>query len=452
MALSEGPRSSTQTHTQKPQVILISANPPDLCDFLGENGQIPVHLLEPGIVSWASKPNYSTGWTLSTSYLSSLKKPWSSLKELITYARTSPPTGKIINLHVDVNTQCRSSRIEEVVGRQNFGTISHGQTLRLLVRVRAECWKPAQPDPYINESEKLFSELDSMLGIAETKLLHVVLTYKHSLLPNTSPSIVHKSCVLARPNPTSQWSCMKTPSHETTQRERHSQTHVYKQLMLCLSSTYSPKHAIQVLDQTFPKSTLSSELVGCLTLLRAELQYQADVVDKFGLNVEGDDESGSTIITSRSASRQHTHFSHHLLLAPEISTDSLPSTTSTSTTVHPHPDHLTHTTTSHTFIPTFTPTSSPAPDEARQIWKSIRRDSRIQNDGSFRRGGHRSSGFSASLVCSEAEMSLERIVVADERLKGIREMALRSKRSIGADTLRSISLGERGRGAMRGWL
>lgn len=72
-------------------------------------------------------------------------------------------------------------------------------------------------------------------------------------------------------------------------------------------------------------------------------------------------------------------------------------------------------------------TTDEGDDKARQIWHFMRQDSK---------------GRRAGLTRNSSE-SLIRLESASESLRAIRQKALRNKRSVGADTLRSFAVGAR---------
>lgn len=183
-------------------------------------GQIQIHILGIGPVFWPRNEMGSSGWCvpLSTSGPRPNSKGGRSeqlpvtVEEIISTLRTGVYLGEAQN--VVVHLRCAGdSRILEVIGDTEYPRLVPGEKRSLLIKV-----DPGNPptlttargnarDPIDDWStvEQQINSIQADLGVYETPLLTVTLTYQHSSHPPSTTLSISRTAGVDRYNEHSRW-------------------------------------------------------------------------------------------------------------------------------------------------------------------------------------------------------------------------------------------------------
>ena len=212
------PRADRSTHL----FLLTSQLDDGAIDLLPEvfMGQMQIHILGIGPVFWPRNEMGSSGWCvpLSTSGPRPNSKDSRSeqmpvtVEEIVSTLRTGVYLGEAQNVVVRL---CRvgDSRILEVIGDTEYPRLVPGEKRSLLIKV-----DPGNPttlttthintrDPPDDWSavEQQINSIQADLGVYETPLLTVTLTYQHSSLPPNTILSISRSAGVRRYNEHSHW-------------------------------------------------------------------------------------------------------------------------------------------------------------------------------------------------------------------------------------------------------
>lgn len=365
-----------------------------------------IHHVNTSAIPIISKPSTIRGWCLSLSGLSSA----TSLRDIVLAARQGIIPTTVTNAHVDLHSG-RGCRVVKTYGEHYLGNIGQGQTAILLVLLEIPEYTvyPQQNAQTMAQSnlDHDFEELETMLGDVYQDCLEVVATYTDSLGHATTARHV---CSIRRPDPSSFWSMARLPI--LPQPPSADAEMVAGRLVMCISTSAEPMEAPALLDSVlagFP--TCSTALVSQIQAVRRELIFRAGSFRSFQdlSNIAETEE----VMTPRQSSENS---------RPNTVTSSIgsrrDSSDSTATVIHNQQ------------------TSTDSTDSARRIWQHMRKDSK-------------SNKHQGITVCNNSQIVASR----QDQLMTLRREALRNKRSIGADSLRSFSLpGVDGRSSVAPWL
>lgn len=341
--------------------------------------------------------------------------------------------------------------LKEVLGQERQASFTQGGTVSIFLRVRV----PPLPRPTSrhgdNKHDKgadlqtALKDVDHVLGETRTAVCTVFATYHGSSQPHAEAIVVEQTLSIRRPNSESIWSVPAVPPWDVDPAV------VKAELRRCLESQVremcSPQEALQALSRIFgdkgracvfcsdhlcsthhgfPQEAAISDHTFVASGLGPNLRPSSSPhLGQFPREIENtlkNDESASTtagVLSQTDVTRETSRL---------LMTDSCRNSTGPSTgfeTSHPrahaaepidHPQESTGPSPNRN-----APTSAPH-DRARQIWRHMRRDSR---------GHQKLTGRS----------SLEKVIGGDEQARHIRDVAIRNQRSVGADTLRSLSGG-----------
>ena len=376
-----------------------------------------------------------------------------------------------MDLVVDIEAGPNCS-IEGVMGQKTIAEIRPGETATALVKVRVGAAAAkgftlspstsSKTSPSPASAKDLLDELDEMLGTSLTPILVAKLTYRHSLLPTGTRCSTVAAAKLKR-------SMANDPLEEgsakcAAPRVSKNLIAVQKRLAYYLATHHSPRHAILTIREHFGDHGCQSSCPEYIKLLIEELKFQSRIVERFDLSspIQCSPSAGRNTATSHT----YEHFGHGLFAASNYKPqDWLIGVPDEEIALTPpdkainvekpqkSPAHYGHRkaevlrSESRRAVPRPSArqagvavstgkrnsgishtTSKESVDEARKIWSDIRKLSKGDR-GSMDVG--KTSGVSHGHSDSD-------------RARALKNLAVKNKRSVGADTL--MSLQEKGSG------
>ena len=257
----------------------------------------------------------------------------------------------------------------------------------------------AYPDDANGDSHcnHVLTNLEGMLGVHYTDLFTVSLHYKHPLFPNDTHVVVENICSIKRTTTSSIWDLQDERSKRDSE--------VCNELLATYDSKLSETDALAMIED-FEECSCSFSLPPSLAKVKDEIERLGSSPKIRKANLRGGSSHHLPRFSFESNISMPECFEECPLRIPQRSTSYSPA----AVTLH-------------------TSQSMPeeSEDKARHIWHVMRQDSK---------------GRRAGLARNSSE-SLIRLESADESLRAIRQKALRNKRSVGADTLRSFAVGAR---------
>ncbi len=307
----------------------------------------------------------------------------------IAYERSISDIGQVTNVFVYIKPG-EAVTIEGVVGDLWYPALLPGQIVSLLVKINVKALAtPTQSTSSDSLSRSSladsFAHVELMLGEVLSELLKIEVVYSHSYFPEGTSLSVHESCWLLRTD-----SMLGQSSPRVELRNEQRKSFIRRLLAFQLSSG----------SNKLEKALRQGDFSVCenyLCLLKEELPFVA-TDDNFVTHVErkGPPACGS--------SPRPGHFSLDNRHITYYDMDKRsPDADSPATIIHN----------------TAPPTNEFGVDAAQKIWRHIRKHSKTRHE----------------LDQMAAEAAEE-----NEEIKEIKQRALKNKRSVGADTIRSLTL------------
>jgi hypothetical protein len=279
--------------------------------------------------------------------------------------------------------------------------------------------------------EDLLSELDKTLGTVRSELFKADVRYRHSLLPRNTELWTERACELIRTNRASQWGISR-------EEEGKDGVEVEIEKAKFAARNYPPDVAFKILHKKFGKSWSGNDGPPVLRRLREELEFQQEAATEVS-NVAQSSAATTQHRDSESTRRSTLHFADTEALQVYNTAPSTPIHEEGNTNIsmpinENHSDHGQK------------PDSVVIQDEARRIWRHMRRNSRTTSGVSnvFDAGSHagsRSQQEEQQIQHRGSQESiLDRMAAADTRINEIRLRAIHNKRSVGAETLRDFRM------------
>ncbi|KAL8731278.1 MAG: hypothetical protein Q9166_003502 [cf. Caloplaca sp. 2 TL-2023] len=402
-----------------------SGLPPELL----VHDKIQFHLVGAGSVPWKGEAKVRcNGWKLQSmhsrqlQYMRHIKDEDTSslfnrLRTAMVDARTGSLHGGVSDLVLDIKPG-RHCTIEGVIGHRTVPSIQRGERVVALIKLKVgllpsvgytltshrqqDRSTPACIDPNV--------ELDELLGTTPVTILSAKLKYKHSLLPDTQ-CISAMDYRLKRPLR----SVEQTDAHPRASAisQNHHQIQVQKDFAFHIATHHEPRQAMMVLIEDFGDGGRRSVCPDYLKLLIEELKYQARTIERFDL---ADYRSGPVAMTPRELRPDiwgQEHFGQGLFDASnykpqEWITNALDEV-AIQFPISPSPK------------PKFRSClqSDETMDDARKIWVDLKMKRQLGRSGSENR--------------KSASNEL------DEATRRLKTLALRNKRSVGTETLKSLA-------------
>jgi len=374
------------------------------CDCLEQIASFAtIHYIQTGAVP-STTNNYSIkGWNIP---LPSLESD-TFLKDIVSVARQGTTATSVENVNIMLRPG-QGCKVIKVYGQQIIERLEPGHriiilTLLELTKHTTQLLTSTRTESF-SRVDFMLEELGTMLGDVYQKVLDVSIAYEDA---SDTVRNSHKSCFLRRPDPSSQWSMASSES--SLQSWPEDAELVIGRLVLCRSMSIKPEAAIELLDSIFTGSdSHSTTLMNQMQAIKRELIYRvrAPYVDERNMGIYLGD--GDQSMQEPLGDENQTPSSSTLGSPRDGSPDS------TLTVIHNRQ------------------VSTDSTDSARKIWLNMRKDSK-------------------TLLPESHDMQLLR--AKQDQVVALRREALRNKRSIGADTLRSFSLSAvDGPGSAAPWL
>ena len=429
LLLSLQKTEDSERHLQPSKHVLVLTNNPAALgqDICGED-HVQVHVLCPqATVMHGFQSSYNNGWFLMNRDVvcqpenngDESKSFRQSIGSLISCARSGIAPSVLTNVSVTLNTN-KNCSVKAIVGSTSLAQLHPGEVTTLLIKVKTPLNEDDKPGLHgfprglrtpsgLVDLEK---ELDAMLTEHLDPSMMVKVTYTHPALPKstTCSFIGHFALSTSTPLPVCQpESIPRQPSpFSTDARVQRRQVHH-------IATHKPPKHAINIL-QTYLGYDGSRS--ACQEFVRAaigELKHRARVFERFDLAVDSTDllPSASAVWGSTS-NRSVATFSVTSTVTPRPSPRKITA---------PHAQAQSHSPVTPTRpAPLRVATRAPSNetiDHARRIWIELRRKTK---------GNIRPHDDSPDF---------------DDQKKKIREKAVSNRRSVGQDTLISMTAGAR---------
>ncbi|KAH0566467.1 hypothetical protein GP486_000137 [Trichoglossum hirsutum] len=400
-------------------LFLITENPPQKIDLPATCEAVQIHLVNPSVVPWTASRDINHGWELDSDFLEGLSSTdpclrgglLSRLRTIIEHARLGSSAGQLKDLVIDMKPML-NYEVEAIMGETKHQKLNPGQRILVFAKLSVISRPLLRPSSATSDSQEqvaqestcLLEQLDAILGQATTEILTVEVKYKHSLFSADTNLSISSTARLRRRAQQSLWNLQ--PDSRLPNSGDYQIT-VQRHLSHFIASNHSPFQALSALEDMFNGTATLLACPAYFERLREELRHQiwiSDRSDAFQNEVSLDGNSGPL-----------QPFGHFKANSDESNTTT-------------RAQYLDSTAISKRLarIP-----SKESVDEARRIWVEMRKKARGREDV---------RGFSDS------------IPVSDENLMKIAEKALSNKRSLGADTLKSIATSRRKSGLFAPWL
>ena len=349
------------------------------------------------------------------------------IRVLIPQARSGKVLGSLTELVLEVSAG-PDCTIEDVIGKIEFTKLHPGEVFTTLFKLRLRATavegyslsRPATPrSEALPDTNDVMGHLDKMLGTMDTKILTARLTYRHSLLPAGTTCSITTECHIKRVPGSDQ---MPSPSKHNLLQVRDCTVLGEKRLAYHLATQGSPRNALKNLQKEYGDSFQFSACPDYVSLLARELKYQARIVER--LEIDASPKKSSAVHTDDSPSEKYGQSSFGV---ENYKPQRYPSSDIPTEELFKERPAL-------AVLSLKKSREQLRTDEARKIWGDMRKMTRPPNQTM--------KGRSQSSQLEEA------------RREGIRELAIKNKRSVGSDTLRSIfSVGESmGKGLGAPWM
>ncbi|KAG8528130.1 uncharacterized protein KY384_007046 [Bacidia gigantensis] len=346
---------------------------------------------------------------------------YKDLISLVKHARLGHVLGHLKNIDWDF-IPGKDFVIEEVFGGRMIASLQPGEVQSLILKIscrrpkNAEAWIPRKtPEP---DNKDLFAELERVLiGFATTPVLGAAACYNHPMLPNDTGCSVLKPCrVKCFINPLGNTKLVRRPDSELDSTQR---VVVQQRLAYYYHTKLRPGNAMTALQKVIEEGDGRLACPSYVALLMKEQQFQARADRRKSF-------ANSPVKSTRSS---------------PLSCEQAPANTGGKVMKTPRSPlaHRTPSMTKSTVQATGSPQAHLMPpdgkenfaasdehksDPARQIWTDLRLKARP-------------NGRSASDQPATPQAH-------DEKSTTLRETAVKNRRSIGADTVRSLSSSLRG--------
>jgi len=391
-------------------VVIVTSNPGSCTNKLGSSAPVPVHILQPAYIPWHHGDSIVAGHFIADNAIGPSTKD--RLRDMLLHARAKTKPGTVYDLHVSVGSISDKCQILEIIGQQHFAGIAVGQSINILCKVKVTQESTSTATSPASKVDALMTEIESMLGMSNIGLLQVTLTYRQSLFPSNTTLTITNTCSIPVVSRTSIW---KPKDHATTTLATGLQnnTELHKKLTLCIANSNTPMQTLKTLQSLAPPPVQNGTFLSFLAAVKSELSHQIKTITKYNISNSyppQPPDDGNSHLESPTTTRRTT-----TPLPQSLSPDQRPlspvaeSPDSAKTTIHKR-----H----------YSPTEDNNTDAARKIWKDMKRDSQSTKDLMMMRS-----------------VTMGALGMRDGRLQEIQRQAVRNKRSIGADTLRSMSLG-----------
>lgn len=384
---------------------------------------IQVHIINPSTIPSKAGLWINNGWqlhlppsTMGNEKSINEEDDYASgcIRKILANARTGKLPGWLSNVSIDISAGS-NCEIETILGDTRYHSLAPGQTASMFIKVKTSPLRLSPPlhVDTINQGEHhpssdyLDAQLAVLLGETAEDILQVKVQYKHTLLPVDTVMSVEKLGVIRRRIGQSAWG---SHTMEMDHNQGHNRTLVYKRLGSFTAANWPPLQALVKLQELCGGDRYLQLKAIYLRPLIKELRQRARIMEIHGLLHDDRPWKGDTSKPATDVVIRPLFYGRDRAAKKE---DPIP----------PVP-------------PSEKPTSNANSDEARKIWREMRRGSKTQaTKRSHRRGWSDRSLFVAEKLPRSSTSTEE----YDDFIWEITDQAIRNKRSLGTDTLRSIA-------------
>ncbi|KYG42494.1 hypothetical protein M433DRAFT_409473 [Acidomyces richmondensis BFW] len=339
--------------------------------------------------------------------------------------------------------------IVNLVGQKTQKNLVVGQSCSLFVMVQVPKVRPATTVYAEDDQASLFADLESIVGVLETELLHVEARYRHSMLPSSNVVAIREVAKVRRPKLDSRWS-LSRPCHDV-----HVAEQVHTKLAIHIADHYPCEKVLRLIDRYLSAEAMQEEPV---RQIRQSIAEELNGRRESGNTFTKRQIKPSVVVTDIDHPTEATPAS----LAEDGSTASRPLVEDKSsamvvparhvmgvrsaslaalTNLAPPSSEVTTLKSSPSAANATVDTLIDGEDDAHKLWRHMRR-----------------SSLSAQRLAELADSEkLEQLAVSDDIIQDLRRKALANKRSVGAETLKGWKwdehiLREKGAVAEMPWL
>ncbi|TID16532.1 hypothetical protein E6O75_ATG11650 [Venturia nashicola] len=315
-----------------------------------------------------------------------------SLHDVVAHAKAQTNTGSIANIGISITPGANVSSIVEILGKLDYSVLLPGQIISIPIKVRLKslaCRLSHVPLPSSSRRSvtEAITDLELTLGEHLSELFRVQVRYSHSMFPENTTLVAQESCWLRRTLK------RRVARGDDTRRESVYECMVQRQLALSLAGHGRPIDALNALETEFdskPVPPYCSEFVGAVKDRLRHRISQSPFLTACVDDTEDDSYEAQLQEFVDGRERQ------------ELDTDDSPSTVVRRRIVHT-PDLELH-------------------DTARRIWQHIRKTSRPGRE-----------------IGNEMEPDEMVGQVSNAQIEEIRRMAMKNKRKMSTETLKSLA-------------
>ena len=340
-------------------------------------------------------------------------------------SRTAPPQdpascpviGYITSLRLCFKPAGACSLLE-VIGQRALKNAHPGDRCAIFAKIHVPAVE-YEPHDTAGTSDAMFVELEGMMGILESELLHVEARFRHSLFPRDNIGTVRQVATLKRPKPQSRWTMLDA------EQTNEASASIQVALASHFADKYPADRALRLISRYLGPARAKLNDVRDICRRLESILVQTDAQDLTRnptvtvTNLDIDSSAGLTSVAE-------THDAHMFAVIAELEAShvevngqtpvkNVPATSSLSAKLSPSAPILTPNTPKSSFAQA----PSTQSDSARTVWRHIRHSSlSVQDFGTL------------------AVEGLQQLEAGDDTLRTLRKQALANKRSVGVETLK----------------
>jgi hypothetical protein len=318
-----------------------------------------------------------------------------SLRDVVVHSKLQANAGTITNISILIHPGADVSTIEQIMGKLEYTTLLPGQMISIPIKVRLKSLAsriafgstPQQPGSPRRSVSEAISELELTLGEHLSDLFSIQVRYSHSLVPENTRLVAQESCWLRR---------VLAPRKARSDNSRVQsvfESVVQNQLALCLAGSGPPADALVALEAEFGSKPVPIYCSKFVDAVKRRLRHRIDQT--------------SFTMSPGFVSGMHSYEVDLQIFVDERKRQEFATDDSPATVVRRRIRHV---------------PENELQDTARIIWQHIRKSSKPERE-----------------ICDEAERGNGATPESDAHMEEIQKMALRNRRKMSTDTLRSLA-------------
>lgn len=281
-------------------IFVLTSNSTGVAPEILTHDTVQLHLVCAGSVPWKGECHVRcNGWkmqSMHTRELQSVRQTkdedpsslFNRLRTTLVDARKGLLLGAVSDLVLDIKPG-QNCTIEGVIGNRSIPSLQRGERIVALVRLKIGL-PPAAGYTLTSRLQRngsspagidLDQEIDKLLGTTPVTALSVKLKYKHSLLPSDTECTVSTECRMKRHLYTPDW--QDIAPKPVTEKQGNPQPEVQKRFAFHIATHHAPRQAMMVLIEDFGDGGRRSVCPDYIKLLIEELKYQARTIERFDL-------------------------------------------------------------------------------------------------------------------------------------------------------------------------